>query len=102
MNNSFKIDEITCNDINIDQLYSLTNFTKCRVGGEYLYNALINPVLNETILIKRDRLCEELSQNVHINKSLDKALEKLGNDDQLSVYSCFIFHLHMELTFALI
>ena len=89
MNNSFKIDEITCNDINIDQLYSLTNFTKCRVGGEYLYNALINPVLNETILIKRDRLCEELSQNVHINKSLDKALEKLGNDNKLSVYSCF-------------
>ena len=88
MNNSFKIDDITCNDININQLYSLTNFTKCKIGGEYLYNSLINPISDEKLLIKRDSLCEELANNTELNQALDKALDKLGNDDKLSVYSC--------------
>ena len=88
MNNSFKIDDITCNDININQLYSLTNFTKCKIGGEYLYNSLKNPISNEKLLIKRDELCEELANDSELNENLDKALGKLGNDEKLSVYSC--------------
>lgn len=88
MKELYRLDEITCNDLNIQQLYSLTNFTNCRVGGEYLYNALKHPLNNKDILIKREELCQELYDDKTLNTSLDKALSKLGNDDKISVYSC--------------
>ena len=88
MDNSFKLDEITCNDINIDQLYSLTNHTHCRVGGEYLYNALKHPVCEETVLKKRDKLCDVLAKDKELKKQIDISLSLLGNETDISVFSC--------------
>lgn len=88
MDKSFKLDEITCNDINIDQLYSLTNHTHSRVGGEYLYNTLKHPIQDEDVLKKRDELCDILKDNKELKKQIDNALSRLGNESDIFVFSC--------------
>lgn len=84
----FEIDDITCNDINMEQLYSLTNFTNSRVGGEYLYCCMKKPLLDDKKLKERDNICEKLTSDTQAKEKLENALSKLGNDKNISVYDC--------------
>ena len=50
------LDDITWNDLEMDELYKILNHTRSAMGEEVLYKLLRKPVFNKDILDKRNKL----------------------------------------------
>ena len=58
------IDDITCNDIELDSIYQKLNHTCTSFGEEYLYAFLRKPCTDEKELEERERLINIMSSDV--------------------------------------
>lgn len=57
------IDDITWNDLGMDEVFKCINNTNSSVGQEYLYKMLREPVADAEKLHELDRLADEFTAN---------------------------------------
>ncbi|MEG2787225.1 MAG: DNA mismatch repair protein MutS [Romboutsia sp.] len=82
------IDDITWNDLSMDDVLKKINNTQCTAGQEVLYDMLRNPLYNSDILIKRDKLIDYFRTNEKERQAIQFILAKLGKSDELYVTNC--------------
>ncbi|MGN0298105.1 MAG: hypothetical protein ACI4C1_02780 [Lachnospiraceae bacterium] len=76
--NDFVLDDITWNDLGMDDLFLLMNQTMSSVGEEYLYYLLRTPSTDQSILNERRRLIDFFGANQELREQVQKKLSKLG------------------------
>ncbi|MBO5199589.1 MAG: hypothetical protein J6B85_13915 [Lachnospiraceae bacterium] len=80
------VDDITWNDLAMDQVYMLMNNTCSAIGEEYLYAVLRRPVTDEKVLAERNRLMEFFAENEEKRLDLQVELACMGKMKRISVY----------------
>lgn len=87
---SNSIDDITCNDLNMDAVYGSINHTKTSIGEEYLYALLRRPCTDISILNERERVIKLISNAGSSERiKLEAALAGMGRLDKIPVYQYF-------------
>ena len=82
----FDVDDITWNDLDLDDLYLQMNNTQCSIGEEYLYALLRKPCFSKEELLERNRLMEYFQANEAKRVELQISLNKIGKIKSISVY----------------
>lgn len=80
------VDEITWNDLNMDEIYALMNNTQCSIGEEYLYALLRKPCFDPEKLAERSRLIRFFSDHEEERINLQICLYNIGRATRISVY----------------
>ncbi len=86
MDPNLDIDDITWNDIDMDEIFMLMNNTQCSVGEEYLYALLRKPSYSNEELQERNRLIKFFSENEETRITLQTKLRQIGKITRISVY----------------
>ncbi len=81
------VDDITCNDLDIDAVFMDLNHTMTSIGEEYLYALIRKPVTDISLLEERENTinCIQADENERIK--LQMALAGMGKLNKVSVYS---------------
>lgn len=82
---SFFIDDITWNDLDMNRIFSRLNITCTDVGEEYLYNILRELLYDQDELTERDRLIEYFRTNPSQREKIQLILSGLGKLRYLSI-----------------
>lgn len=82
------IDDITWNDLNMDDIFKKVNNTQSTAGSEVLYDILRNPLYNQQDLDKRNNIIEYFRNNEDKRKEVQYILGKLGSSDDLYTTNC--------------
>lgn len=80
------IDDITWNDIDMDEIFMLMNNTGSAIGEEYLYSILRKVKFQKEELEERNRLIEFFSTQTEKRLKLQMALKNIGKLKSISVY----------------
>ncbi|SHO46030.1 MutS-related protein [Anaerocolumna xylanovorans] len=80
------VDNITWNDISMEEIFMLINNTGSAIGEEYLYALLHKLEFSEEKLKERERLMNFFSDNEEKRLSLQLALYKMGKIRNVSVH----------------
>lgn len=80
------VDDITWNDINMDEIFMLINNTGSAIGEEYLYSVLRKIKFQEEELKERNRLIEFFSSHPEERLKLQMILKNMGKLRAISVY----------------
>ena len=91
--NTFKIDEITWNDLNMDQVLEILDKSESSVGREYIRDSLHTMQLEEAVLVKRSGIADYLSENKAVCSKLKKCFKDLGISKKVS-FRDYIFRLN--------
>ena len=86
-----RIDDITWNDLNMDEVFQRINACSCSVGEEYLYHVLREMEADNQALKRRERLIKWMEQNPEKRIQIQKKLLGIGKkrNNRLSYY---LFH----------
>lgn len=82
------IDDITWNDLNMDDIFKKINNTQSTAGQEVLYDMLRNPLHNQEVLRKRDKVIEYFKENEKERYEIQFILGKLGKSNELYITNC--------------
>lgn len=80
----FYLDDITWNDLGMDDLFMLLNHTQSSVGEETLYRMLRMPETDVRILTERDRIAKVFAQDPDLRLTLEKAFHEIGRGRRLA------------------
>lgn len=80
------IDDITWNDVDMDEIFMLMNNTGSAIGEEYLYSILRKVKFQKEELEERNRLIEFFSSDSEKRLKLQMALKNIGKLKNISVY----------------
>lgn len=80
------IDDITWNDLNLDELFMTMNQTGCAMGEEYLYALLHQPLLEEETLKERDRLMDFFTREEETRLDIQEVFQEFGKLQNYSVH----------------
>jgi DNA mismatch repair ATPase MutS len=80
------VDDITWNDVDMDQIFMLVNNTGSAIGEEYLYSVLRKVRFKQEDLLERNRLIEFFQKNEEKRLDLQLALRGMGKLRNISVY----------------
>lgn len=83
---AFYLDDITWNDLEMDNVYQLLNHTWTSPGEEMLYHILRTPRLSDGELERRERLLRDIARHPEGREELEMALYDIGKTDKISVY----------------
>lgn len=83
---SSHIDDITWNDIDMDEIYMLLNNTCSAIGEEYLYSLLRRLVYDPSVLEERERLIQFFLEHKEKRIALQIALSNMGKLQNISIY----------------
>lgn len=81
-----QIDDITWNDLNLDEVYKKLNYTYSSAGDEYLYYVLRTPSFEEEELAKRERLITYFREQKEERIRLQVICSLLGRTGRYSIY----------------
>lgn len=76
--NSYRIDDDTWHDLDLDELFALINRTTTPTGAQYLFYLLKHPVFEKRILDSREELINAFSNNQELREAVQLALHKLA------------------------
>lgn len=82
------IDDITWNDLNMDDIFKKINNTQSTAGQEVLYDILRTPVYSQAVLTKRDKVIEFFKKNEKERYDIQFILGKLGKSNELYITNC--------------
>ena len=85
-NEHYTVDDITWNDLDMDDVFLTMCNTQSSIGEEYLYYLLRTPVLNEETLAKREKLIRFFEKDPETRLGLQVELAKAGKISGVSVY----------------
>ncbi len=80
------VDDITWNDLDMDEIYMEMNNTSSSIGEEYLYALLRKPCHDEAELKERNRLMNYFNQHETERLQLQTGLHNVGKITHISVY----------------
>ncbi len=83
------VDDITCNDLNMDAVYACINHTQTSIGEEYLYMLLRKPCTDISVLKEREDIINLIDTSGDKRTKLQAALAVMGKLDKISVYQYF-------------
>ena len=90
MQNKNYIDDITWNDLSMEQVYEKINSADSSVGQEYLKKILRTTTYDKNILEKRSARAKWLTSNADTKAKLRKCFRALGKTKKISLYD-YIF-----------
>lgn len=82
----FYIDDITWNDLNMDQVFKQMNFTFSAAGEEYLYYTLRTPFMEETTLQRREEIIAYFQEHADERVKCQYLFSRLGRTGKFSIY----------------
>lgn len=82
----YDIDDITWNDLELDELFMVMNRTVSAMGEEYLYALLRKPQLDPAEMEERERLISFFMDNAEKRVDLQEALYQIGKQRKYSVF----------------
>ncbi|MDO5521654.1 MAG: hypothetical protein Q4G58_14265 [bacterium] len=80
------LDDITWNDLNLDEIYKLLNHTSTSIGEEYLYAMLRKLSFDKDVLQERGKLAEYFSTHEKEREDLQFAMRQFGKLKDISIY----------------
>lgn len=86
---NFFIDDITWNDLNMNDVFSMINNTQSSVGEEFLYDTLRKPVFNELKLKEKDDIISYFQENDIEREKIQFIIAKLGKNKEANVSDFF-------------
>lgn len=81
----FTIDDITWNDLDMDNVFLAMNNTQSSVGQDYLYDLLRTPCFDEKVLEERSRLAEFFAEHTETRENCQLALTDVGYTRKISL-----------------
>ena len=81
------VDNITCNDLDMDAVFAQANHTMTSIGEEYLYALLRKPVTDISVLKEREDTINFIQADEEERIKLQIALSGMGKLDKIPVYS---------------
>ncbi|WP_343251000.1 MutS-related protein [Diplocloster hominis] len=72
------IDDITWNDLDMDEVFMLVNHTWSSPGQECLYDMMRTPVYEKSVLEERERLISYFASHESERRSVEKIYAKMG------------------------
>lgn len=85
-NDKTDVDDITWNDIDMDEIFMLMNHTCSAMGEEYLYFILHQLKYDEQDLLEREHLIKFFSHNEEARLKFQEILSNMGKVREISVY----------------
>lgn len=85
-NKSADVDDITWNDLDLDQIFMTINNTASSVGEEFLYALLHQPQHKEEMLKERKKLIQYFQKNEKERLMLQEVLSNMGKTKTISVF----------------
>lgn len=82
----FFIDDITWNDLDMDEVFKRMNYTYSAAGEEYLYYVLRKPCMEEAELLKREKIIDFISSHPDERVAFQLIYSKLGKTGKYSIY----------------
>lgn len=83
---SLDVDDITWNDLDMDEIYMQMNNTQCSIGEEYLYALLRKPCFSPEELAERNRLINFFEAEEEKRILLQSRLHQIGKLSNISIY----------------
>lgn len=87
-----EIDDITWNDLNMDEVFRRMNYTWSAAGEEYLYYMLRVPCTTEAELCRREEIIEFFRSHPDERVSSQYVFSRLGGTGKFSIYD-YLDHL---------
>ena len=78
IDNSYRIDDDTWHDLDLDEVFALINRTTTPTGAQYLFYLLKHPVFEKRILDSREERINAFSNNRELREAVQLALHKLA------------------------
>lgn len=85
-NEKTDVDDITWNDIDMDEIFMVMNNTRSAMGEEYLYSMLHQLKYQEEDLLERERLIQFFTKNEDARIRIQEILSNMGKVREISVY----------------
>ncbi len=85
---AYDIDDITWNDLELDELFMVMNRTVSAMGEEYLYAMLRQPQFDAGEMKERERLISFFEEQQEKRIDIQEALYQIGKNRKYSVYEC--------------
>ncbi|MDE7445581.1 MAG: hypothetical protein K2N15_07780 [Lachnospiraceae bacterium] len=82
----FGIDDITWNDLNMDEIFKGMNHTYSAAGEEYLYYLLRSPCMEEEELLCREKIIRFFEEHTDERVAYQVIYHKLGRTGKFSIY----------------
>ena len=83
---AYDVDDITWNDLELDELFMVMNRTVSAMGEEYLYAMLRQPQFDKDEMKERERLISFFLNNEKKRIDVQEALYQIGKQRKYSVY----------------
>lgn len=83
---AYDVDDITWNDLELDELFMVMNRTVSAMGEEYLYAMLRQPQFDPEEMMERERLISFFLNNEEKRIDVQAALYQIGKQRKYSVY----------------
>lgn len=80
------IDDITWNDLDMDRIFAMMNYTYSAAGEEYLYHTLRTPADREEELLVREQEILYFMEHEDKRRSLQMIFMRMGKKDRYSLY----------------
>ena len=80
------VDDITWNDLDMDEIYLLMNNTQSSIGEEYLYALLHKPCFSKEELEERNRLIHYFGEHEKERLQLQMKLNPIGKFTRITIY----------------
>ncbi len=80
------VDDITWNDLDMDQIFMTLNNATCSIGEEYLYAMLHSLKFDDKKLKERDRLADYFSENEEDRLKLQVEFARMGRTKNISIH----------------
>ncbi|MCD2491018.1 hypothetical protein LQE92_00075 [Lacrimispora sp. NSJ-141] len=81
----FSIDDITWNDMGMDDIFLLLNTTGSAIGEEYLYWALRTPEFDEKVLKRRSELADYFRANTTAREQYAVCFAQMGRKKRIAL-----------------
>lgn len=86
-NEGFHIDDITWNDLNMDEVFQRMNYTYSAAGEEYLYYLLRTPMQDDTELEAMEKHIAYFMQNKEDRVAYQTLFAEIGKTGKYSIYN---------------
>lgn len=84
--NDFSIDDITWNDLNMDNIFCQMNYTYSAAGEEYLYHMLRTPMQNNSEMEQLEKQIQFFMENEEERVKYQTYFASLGKTGKYSIY----------------
>lgn len=97
-NTDFLVDDITWNDLNMDEVYKMINRGLSTAGEQYLYYQLRSPAVSSDIFNERKSLIDDMDSNSSLRNKLQKYFAVLGRCRFVDIKQLFVSEKKTNLT----